>query len=74
MFILAGVGGAMNSMLGGVKYWLGKKMKSESLTLEGKFLDFGCLSIIGHKSRLKKNPGLLPEFKIKTFIFRQIDI
>lgn len=34
VFILAGVGGAMNSMLGGVKYWLGKKMQSESLTLE----------------------------------------
>ena len=36
VFILAGVGGAMNSMLGGVKYWLGKKMHCESLTLEGK--------------------------------------
>ena len=34
VFILAGVGGASNSLLGGVKYWLGKKMQSESLVLE----------------------------------------
>lgn len=34
VFILAGVGGVMNSMLGIVKYMLGKKMKSQSLILE----------------------------------------
>lgn len=34
VFILAGVGGLMNSVLGCVKYMLGKKMKSQSLILE----------------------------------------
>ncbi|XP_055951889.1 transmembrane protein 163-like isoform X2 [Argiope bruennichi] len=34
VFILAGVGGVMNSVLGCAKYMLGKKMKSQSLILE----------------------------------------
>ncbi|KAG8177926.1 hypothetical protein JTE90_027069 [Oedothorax gibbosus] len=34
VFILAGVGGIMNSVLGCVKYMLGKRMKSQSLILE----------------------------------------
>ncbi|PRD20648.1 UNVERIFIED_CONTAM: hypothetical protein NCL1_53975 [Trichonephila clavipes] len=34
VFILAAVGGIMNSVLGCVKYMLGKKMNSQSLILE----------------------------------------
>lgn len=34
VFILAAVGGVMNTVLGSVKYMLGKKMKSQSLILE----------------------------------------
>ncbi|XP_015923167.1 transmembrane protein 163a isoform X2 [Parasteatoda tepidariorum] len=34
VFVLAAVGGIMNSVLGCVKYMLGKKMKSQSLVLE----------------------------------------